>query len=159
MRPAPVIRQPVYSQPEPRMHAGGADTPGGGVGGSYTPGATAAFATPRTVSRNVPASRELFIGGLPLVRRKLLSLFVGSAGAHGLQPKREGAGQEATEDDIRPLFEKHGVIDSLDMSNVSKGFAFLTYVDVESAQRAVEQAGVTLQRRHLNIRYKLPRRR
>jgi hypothetical protein len=85
-----------------------------------------------TPAREVPPSKELFIGGLPF---------------------------DASEQVLRPMFEKYGAVESLDLSNVSKGFAFVVYEDIESAASAVREGGHTIDRRTLNVRFKLPRRR
>lgn len=66
---------------------------------------------------------------------------------------------DASDQVLRPLFEKYGAISSLDMSNVSKGFAFVVYDDIDSAVSAVREAGHMIDRRTLNVRFKLPRRR
>eukprot|EP01048_Picozoa_sp_COSAG05_P011694 COSAG05_NODE_1120_length_5815_cov_444.390483_3_plen_354_part_00 len=112
VRPAPAIRQPEYTQSTPSLS-----------GATFTPNVST-FSSPRTSSREVAPSKELFIGGLPL---------------------------DATDSDVRPLFAKHGAIKNLDMSNVTKGFAFLEFEDVDSAKKAVGEPGITLQRRHLNV--------
>ena len=93
------------------------------------PSASVLGATP---AREVPPSKELFIGGLPF---------------------------DASEQVLRRMFEKYGAVESLDLSNVSKGFAFVVYEDIESAASAVRDGGHTIDRRTLNVRFKLPRRR
>ena len=85
-----------------------------------------------TPAREVPPSKELFIGGLPF---------------------------DASEQVLRRMFEKYGAVESLDLANVSKGFAFVVYEDIESAASAVRDGGHTIDRRTLNVRFKLPRRR
>jgi hypothetical protein len=95
-------------------------------------GGSSASVVGATPAREVPASKELFIGGLPF---------------------------DASEQVLRPMFEKYGVVESLDLSNVSKGFAFVVYEDIESAASAVREGGHTIDRRTLNVRFKLPRRR
>ena len=103
---------------------------GGGPGASGRPMSSAGGHG--SSAREVPPSKELFIGGLPF---------------------------DASDQVLRPLFEKYGAIESLDLSNVSKGFAFVGYEDIESAASAVREGGQTIDRRTLNVRFKLPRRR
>ena len=60
---------------------------------SQPPSASVHVSGSGTGGREVPASKELFIGGLPF---------------------------DASEEVLRPIFEKYGTVESIDLSNVSK---------------------------------------
>ena len=94
--PAAAPSSPASTRPQDSMATPAAATPSQppwSLAKSQPPSASVHVSGSGTGGREVPASKELFIGGLPF---------------------------DASEEVLRPIFEKYGTVESIDLSNVSK---------------------------------------